>query len=406
MTSGQTVVGLFAGIGGLELGLSASGFHTELLCEIEPHAQRVLRSHFVDVPIASDITTLESLPRADIVAAGFPCQDLSQAGSKSGIAGQRSGLVTHLLRLLRKARPRPKWVLIENVSYMLRLDQGAAMRFLTGALEELGYRWAYRVVDARSFGVPQRRLRVILLASRDEDPRDVLFADNVLDGDVVSNRLQSPLLLDQKGPNVVEQSEGKTYGFYWTEGRIGIGWTVDAVPTIKGGSGLGIPSPPAIWTPAKGTLGVPSIEDGERLQGFPAGWTAGASATGKALGARWKLVGNAVCVHAAEWVGRRLRSPGKYHPTEEHEQIFESGAWPLAAYGAKGKAIRSVRLSAWPIMSEGPVLSAFLKHELTPLSHRAASGFLSRARLTKKINYAPQFLASVEHYLRQVQRQE
>ena len=239
----MSVAGLFAGIGGLEMGLHSSGFHTEFLCEIEPHAQRVLRSRFSGVPIAPDITALKSLPRVDVLSAGFPCQDLSQAGGKSGITGNRSGLVSHLLRLVQKAKPRPKWILIENVSYMLRLDQGQAMRFVTSELEELGYRWAYRVVDARSFGVPQRRMRVILLASREEDPRNVLFADNVSDEKIVSHRLQGPLVSDGNGPNIVDAKVGKSYGFYWTEGRIGIGWTVDAVPTIKGGSGLGIPYP-------------------------------------------------------------------------------------------------------------------------------------------------------------------
>lgn len=397
----MSVAGLFAGIGGLELGLHSSGFHTELLCEIEPHAQRVLGSRFSGVPIAPDITELKSLPRVDVLSAGFPCQDLSQAGGKSGITGNRSGLVSHLLRLVQKAKPRPKWILMENVSYMLRLDQGQAMRFLTTALEELGYRWAYRVVDARSFGVPQRRMRVILLASREEDPRNVLFADNVSDERIVSHRLQGPLVLDGNGPNMVDKKVGRSYGFYWTEGRIGIGWTVDAVPTIKGGSGLGIPSPPAIWVPESDQFGLPSIEDGERLQGFPAGWTEDASATGRALGARWKLVGNAVCAHVAEWVGKRLVAPGNYEPTQEHD--FLKGTWPMAAYGSKGKTIRAVMLSAWPLLSRGPVLSKFLNDPLTPLSHRAAAGFLSRARLSEKINYAPQFLSSAERYVRRIQ---
>lgn len=396
MTGEGKVAGLFAGIGGLELGLRASGFHAELLCEIDQHAQRVLGARFPDVPIKADITLLKSLPKVEILAAGFPCQDLSQAGGKVGIAGERSGLVSHLLRLVQKARPRPKWILIENVSYMLRLDQGQAMRFLTNALEELGYRWAYRVVDARSFGVPQRRLRVILLASRNEDPRNVLFADNVADDNFVSNRLQAPLTIDTLGPKVVERTAKKSYGFYWTEGRIGIGWAVDAVPTIKGGSGLGIPSPPAVWMPATGHIGMPAIQDGERLQGFPAGWTADAAGAGRSAGIRWKLVGNAVCAHVAEWVGRRLVSPGKYHPDAEAD--FSSGPWPLAAYGAKGK-VRSVKLSAWPLAGNGQVLKDFLNEPLEPLSQRAAAGFLSRARLTEKINYAPEFLSAVEHYV-------
>jgi len=112
---------------------------------------------------------------------------------------------------------------------MLQLDRGRAMRHLTDALEELGYRWAYRVVDARAFGLPQRRLRVVLLASRTEDPREVLFADDV-------------------APDLPELDDAELYdcGFYWTEGVRGLGWVVDAVPTLKGGSAVGIVSPPAV----------------------------------------------------------------------------------------------------------------------------------------------------------------
>jgi DNA (cytosine-5)-methyltransferase 1 len=89
------------------------------------------------------------------------------AGGKVGIRGDRSSLVGHVFRLLaERTRTRPRWVLIENVAYMLRLDQGRAMRLITSELERLGYRWAYRVIEPRGFGVPQRRNRVLLLADR------------------------------------------------------------------------------------------------------------------------------------------------------------------------------------------------------------------------------------------------
>src|SRR6202044_1167011 len=101
--------------------------------------------------------------------------------------------------------------------FMLQLDRGKAMRHLTEMLGALGYRWAYRVVDARAFGLPQRRHRVLMLASRSEDPRPVLFGQ------------------DAGAP---AEPEGIDYpcGFYWTEGIRGLGWAIDAVPTIKGGS--------------------------------------------------------------------------------------------------------------------------------------------------------------------------
>ncbi|MFG3703022.1 DNA cytosine methyltransferase, partial [Micromonospora sp. NPDC047620] len=158
------MVGLFAGIGGLELGLSAHGWRTELLCEIDPGARAVLSARFPEVETHADVTRLRGLPAGtELVAAGFPCQDLSQAGRTAGITGERSGLVDEVFRLVRRKRG-PRWLLIENVPFMLQLGRGQAMRHITAALEELGYTWAYRVVDARAFGLPQRRQRVLMLA--------------------------------------------------------------------------------------------------------------------------------------------------------------------------------------------------------------------------------------------------
>ncbi|MFJ9743637.1 DNA cytosine methyltransferase, partial [Streptomyces sp. NPDC101166] len=90
--TGARMVGLFAGIGGLELGLAAHGWRSELLCEIDTGAQAVLAAHFPGVPLHSDMTKLRALPSGiELVAAGFPCQDLSQAGRTAGITGSRSG---------------------------------------------------------------------------------------------------------------------------------------------------------------------------------------------------------------------------------------------------------------------------------------------------------------------------
>src|SRR5664279_88307 len=180
MGAKMTAVGLFAGIGGIERGFARSGVETELLCEVDTGAVAVLKRRMPHVPVDLDIRSLTKIPKVDVVAAGFPCQDLSQAGRTAGITGERSGLVDHAFRLIRKPAGGPKWLLLENVPFMLQLDRGRAMLHLTTTLEEMGFSWAYRVVDARAFGLPQRRLRVIMLASRTEDPRSVLFADDAV----------------------------------------------------------------------------------------------------------------------------------------------------------------------------------------------------------------------------------
>jgi DNA (cytosine-5)-methyltransferase 1 len=183
---GFSIAGLFAGIGGLERGLAEAGGEAALLCEWWDPARRVLAARFPGVPVAPDVRELRSLPKVDVVTAGFPCTDLSQAGRTEGIGGSQSGLVGEVFRLLR--RRRAPVLVLENVRNMLVLNSGAAMSYLVSELESLGYRWAYRLVDSRSTGVPQRRQRVILVAARDLDPRGVLFADEVGEPDLSSYR--------------------------------------------------------------------------------------------------------------------------------------------------------------------------------------------------------------------------
>lgn len=354
------VAGLFAGIGGIELGLRQSGHQSVLLCEWEPGAARVLKTRFPEVRLARDVRTLRTVGEVDLVAAGFPCQDLSQAGRTAGIRGRNSGLVGHVFRLLDAKRRGPRWLLLENVSFMLQLDRGEGMRFLVKELEERGFTWAYRVVDTQAFGLPQRRQRVILLASKDEDPRQVLFAD---DAEPIPRAFSRSLWC----------------GFYWTEGLRGLGWAVDAVPTLKGGSTIGIPSPPAIWNPRDGSITTPEIRDAERLQGFEADWTLPAlEEEGVRRGHRWKLVGNAVSVPVFRWVGKRLSAPGVFDDTRSAEFVRAGMAWPKAAFGGPGKRPRAVTVSMWPIAEPREPLAEFLRYPRVPLSARAAAGFKSR----------------------------
>jgi DNA (cytosine-5)-methyltransferase 1 len=371
---GLSVAGLFAGIGGIEVGLHAAGHETVLLCEIDEAARGVLVERFASTPLVGDVRELSALPEAELCAAGFPCQDLSQAGRTAGIQGAQSGLVSEVFRLLRESNPR--WLLLENVPFMLQLDRGEAMRFLTRSLERLGFRWAYRIVDARAFGLPQRRQRVLLLASRSEDPREVLFVGD--DGE----------------PTWPDPTDVPC-GFYWTEGSKGLGWAVDAVPTLKGGSTIGIPSPPAIRFP-DGFIGVPEIRDAERLQGFPADWTAPAVEGRRRQGVRWKLVGNAVNVRVARWLGERLLSPRSYNASEDDE-LPAGNSWPKAAWGADGKAWRA-NVSVWPAREPYEHLLDFLEYEVAPLSARATEGFLRRARKST-LRFAPGFLEDVEAHL-------
>ena len=365
------VAALFAGIGGLERGLEMSGHRTVLTCEIAPPAITVLSRHFPDTPNQPDVRVLEALPRGiGILTAGFPCQDLSQAGTTRGIGGTKSGLVGHVFRLLDK-HPVPV-VVLENVSFMLQLERGAAMQTLASAYEDRGYRWAYRTVNSLGF-VAQRRKRVFFVASRgDVTPEDVLFADHAQ-----SIEPQTTLT-------------SHAHGFYWTEGTRGLGWAVDAIPTLKTGSTIGIPSPPAILLP-DGRIIKPDIRDAERLQGFPEDWTAGVAER-----LRWALVGNAVTVPVAAWLGRRLTDPGVYDASLDMDWTAQA-AWPRSAR-FDGRARYAIHAGEYPVWTDRAPLHTFLRHDGAPLSARATAGFLGRA-IASPLRFAPGFLDAVRRHL-------
>jgi DNA (cytosine-5)-methyltransferase 1 len=374
------VAGLFAGVGGIELGLEQAGHHAEFLCEIDPFAGAVLTQRFRDVPLHHDVTTLRSLPTVDLVTAGFPCQDISLAGTRTGLAGARSGLVGTVFELIGR-RPRPPLVLLENVQNLLRLDRGRHLDLILDEFERLRYRWAYRLVDTRGFGLPQRRQRVILLASRcDVDPAAVLFS-----------KAKRPGVVDRIGP----MEPGRQYGFYWTEGRRGVGWAVDAVPTIKAGSGFSIPSPPAIFDAESGWASTPDITDAERLQGFRANWTR-IAIDGKPVreGHRWRMVGNAVSVPVSRWIGRELREHPQFDRSLLTDSWDPSAVRPPAAC-SRGRRRYAVRTTPFVERSIHRPIGKFLKAETSSLSTRALLGYVSRAREGSK-RFPPGFIEALE----------
>lgn len=184
-----THASFFSGVGGLDLGLERSGWRTVSFSEIDPYASAVLAERWPGVPNLGDIVALAvpgerasgrpedgrtlgaaadwEWPGAVLWTGGFPCQDLSVAGKRRGmVEGTRSNLAHSFLDLVE--RHRPPAVLLENVPGLLSSHRGRDMAVLLGRLAELGYGVAYRVLDARHFGVPQRRRRVFILGLRSE----------------------------------------------------------------------------------------------------------------------------------------------------------------------------------------------------------------------------------------------
>ena len=159
--------GLFEGISGFGLALKRAGATIKAVCEIDKTCQSVLRRHHPEAEIISDVkaiskNTFES-GAIDILAGGFPCQDLSVAGLRKGLDGERSGLWFEFIRIIGDHKPR--WVVIENVPGLLSSNGGRDFAVILRGLAECGYFSAYRVLDSQYDGVAQRRNRVFIVAS-------------------------------------------------------------------------------------------------------------------------------------------------------------------------------------------------------------------------------------------------
>lgn len=159
----------FSGVGGLDLGFERAGIETVSVSEIDPYANAVLAERFPGAPNLGSITEVEAndIPEADIWSGGFPCQDLSVAGKRAGFAGKRSSLAFTFLDLVEQRRPR--WLVLENVPGLFSSNKGADFGRLLYEMEQLGYGVSWRTLDARYFGVAQRRRRVFLVASLESD---------------------------------------------------------------------------------------------------------------------------------------------------------------------------------------------------------------------------------------------
>jgi DNA (cytosine-5)-methyltransferase 1 len=234
------------------------------------------------------------------------------------------------------------------------------------------------MIDSMAF-VPQHRCRVFIVASLHHDPRNVLLSgeSNCQYGYVNFDRQDLPL------------------GFYWTEGRFALGLQGDAVPTLKAGSTIGIPSPPAILFPS-GEVSVPDIRDAERLQGFPANWTRPAEDVARAS-IRWRLVGNAVTVNVVRWIAKKIIEPMPYDSSKD-KRLLNIKDWPKAAWGIKG--VRGSSLSSvFPASFRRSDLETFLKYPRNLLSIKATRGFLRRLE-AGGLRYPRYFEEKIRNHIR------
>jgi DNA (cytosine-5)-methyltransferase 1 len=160
MSNPLTFGSLFAGIGGIDLGFERAGLQCKWQVEIDAYAQKVLAKHWPNVRRHDDVRTWPQpdTERVDIIAGGFPCQDISYAGKGAGLAGERSGLFYEAMRIVREVGPR--FVVLENVAALLTRGMGDVL----GTLASLGYDAEWHCIPAAAVGAPHRRDRVFIVS--------------------------------------------------------------------------------------------------------------------------------------------------------------------------------------------------------------------------------------------------
>ena len=333
------------------------GWEAVAFSEIEPFPCRVLQQRFPDVPNRGDMTKINGgdyRGAVDLLVGGTPCQDFSVAGKRAGMDGARSGLARDFARLLREIRPR--WFLWGNVPGAFSTHSGRDFGTFIGTLADIGYCLAWRVLDAQYFGTPQRRRRVFLVGHLGgwRSAGAVLFEPHSLCGNTEASSKKRPATTQaitgclgaggaddnraQAGlyvPQIVDQA----MSCKWSKGTSGPAGDehhnlVCAPITTRGYADNAAQESKLVLSFAQnqagevrcsdkmGTLNTNSNPSGrntpmiygmgvrrltplecERLQGFPDGWTdiPGASDT-----ARYKALGNSMCVPVMRWIGERI----------------------------------------------------------------------------------------------------
>jgi len=357
-------ISLFSGVGGLEPEVPS-----DVLCELDPEARRVLARRFPESSLHDDVMTLRP-PRADVVFGGWPCQDLSVAGLRRGLAGEKSGLFFRMVEIAELARAQT--LIAENVPNLLALENGENFRLVISALQQAGFEHvAWRLLNAREFGLPHQRRRVFIVASHDRDVALRLFRDR------------------PKVPKTRFVASPEAFGFYWTAGLQGINFSPGFSPTLKVGSSLSIASPPAVFFDEL----VRQISPAEalKLQGFPL-----APFRGLPPRAVYRMMGNAVARPVGQFVARSVEATSTSLTDATLEPIVEQGdlfgdlsasrtapqRWPTAGLAERGTYFKVFEPTTPPLCNSLDRLID--RSDRSVLSVRAASGLLSRLERSGK----------------------
>jgi len=304
---------LFSGVGGMDLGLEWAGWECRWQVEIDDWRRQVLTRHWPEVPKWKDVrefcgnrsqsmvgdgiatisaTGLQGADLAvDLICGGFPCQDLSVAGRRAGLAGERSGLFFEFARIAGELKP--QWLLIENVPGLLSSAQGLDFAIVLDTLDELGYGVAWRILNSQFFGVPQRRRRVFIVGHLGGPcPPEILFEPEGSGRNTTAGR--------ETGTDIAASIKGGAGGRgFPIEFEAGLAVVGRDISHALGACSSRWGGKQKPWL-----IGSPADPDGVREATGATGWLDSCSRCPD--GRRYAALGDAVTAVVAGWIGRRI----------------------------------------------------------------------------------------------------
>jgi DNA (cytosine-5)-methyltransferase 1 len=319
----------FSGVEAATLAWRHLGWEAVGFSEINPFSCSVLAHRFPNVKNYGDIKKHEEWPiepgTIDLLVGGSPCQSFSVAGFRQGLADPRGDLSIKFLRLAQRLKPR--WIVWENVPGILSSNGGRDLGSFLGALGELGYWWSYRVLDAKHFGVPQRRRRLFLVAHSSErnHPAEVLSFKGCVAGHYPS--------VKQNGPEPSSSADGcagdeRVRTFRKSRRAQSVKdfetWVESDVSNTINAFDIGEVRTTHILVQDGAARRFTPVET-ERLMGFPDDWTkvphGGKPASECEDRSRYVACGNSMAVPVMRWIGNRISMVDKQFYNEEQTTI-------------------------------------------------------------------------------------
>ena len=314
----MNVLSVCSGIGAPECAWTPLGVKFVGASEIEPFPSAVLEHHYPDVPNHGDLNNFDEWNIDDsaisVIVGGTPCQAFSVAGLRKGLDDERGNLSLTFIRLCQRVQP--EWIVWENVPGVLSSNGQRDWNSFTGALSEIGYSFAWRILDAQFFGVPQRRRRVFLVGYRGDwrYPAAVLFEPQGLRGDIKKSGKAgkdiAPTVVCGPPYSRTENQRVEAEALVLTNDKewpAKIGSTLDVAYATK----LGLEDQHAFrgklfWQQNERARRIMPSE-AEALMGFPKQYT-DIIYRGKPApdSQRYKALGNSMAVPVLRWIGERI----------------------------------------------------------------------------------------------------